>query len=492
MLGSACVLRRFGRLTTQWPTLWRAKQLRGLLTLGIETSCDDTAVVILEKHDELDSSGLARQAVLYFDEKVTSNNAIYKGIHPLVALESHQKNLSGLVNRALAYLPPAATNNASHEVSSFTIVPIRNHISGIIEWRRRPDFISVTRGPGMRSNLATGLDTAKGLAVAWQIPLLGIHHMQAHALTPRLVKALDTKPNHSANASPAFPFLSLLVSGGHTLLLHSEGLTEHRILADSDMAVGSAIDKIARLLLPTEIIDSSSSSMYGAVLERFAFPEGVSYDYEPPATKAAEDVRRPDHPWPWSFSRPLNETGGGQKKYSMEFSFSGTVSAVERFLKYDQQPGIIKSPRTEAVSDTERRVLAREAMRVCFEHLASRVTLALDALQSPISTLVVSGGVASNAFLRRILKSWLAVRGYPNVNLSCPPPALCTDNAAMIAWAGCEMYEQGWRSEMSITARRKWALGPSGTREGKEDASGQGEEAAVGVLGADGWFNVRI
>ncbi|KAF2095476.1 hypothetical protein NA57DRAFT_15017, partial [Rhizodiscina lignyota] len=437
-------------------------QCRNLITLAIETSCDDTAVAILEKHGANTSPRPPQRATLHFNEKLTSNNTIYKGIHPLVALESHQRNLAVLVNQALARLPSADLDDGRDPVfSTGRTVSVHNAKSGKMESRKCPDFISVTRGPGMRSNLATGLDMAKGLAVAWQIPIVGVHHMQAHALTPRLMSALEAEYSSDDHSSPAFPFLSLLVSGGHTLLVHSERLTEHRVLADSDMAVGSAIDKIARLVLPPEIISSSLSTMYGAVLERFAFPNGLSYDYAPPASKAVEDRRRGNELWPWSFSLPLNETSGGQKKYSMEFSFSGTVSAVERFMKYDQQSETVKSLRTEDVSYAERQALARESMRVCFEHLASRVTLALDSMKTPMSTLVVSGGVASNVFLRHILAEWLTVRGYPDVKLSCPPPALCTDNAAMIAWAGCEMYEQGWRSDLGITARRKWPLGPS-------------------------------
>jgi N6-L-threonylcarbamoyladenine synthase len=118
-------------------------QRRLLLTLAIETSCDDTAVAVLEKR-ELPNSGPA--AILHFHKKVTSNNTAYNGVHPLASLYSHQENLASLVDEAIQHLP--ARNGA----------------------RRLPDFVSVTRGPGMRSNLFTGLDTAKGLAAAWQVP----------------------------------------------------------------------------------------------------------------------------------------------------------------------------------------------------------------------------------------------------------------------------------------------------------------------------------
>lgn len=457
------------------------QQRRQLLTLAIESSCDDTAVAILERHSD------PPRAQLHFNEKVTANTAEHRGIHPLVALESHQKNLAALVQRALPYLPDVSLDTESHISPADSLIRVLPAGATERRWKKRPDFISVTRGPGMRSNLSTGIDVAKGLAVAWGVPLVGVHHMQAHALTPGLFAAM------SGQEGPRFPFLTLLVSGGHTILLHSSGLTEHRILADSDMPVGSAIDKIARMILPDDIFNSSTSTMYGAILERFAFPDTNSHHYEPPATKGLQSRSRNPTAYPWSYKAPLYEAKGGIKKDSMEFSFSGIVSATERFVTYEQRPGEeTRNPRKEAISDDERRALAQEAMRVCFEHLASRVVLALEAIRAPVSDLVVSGGVASNQYLRHILKSWLTTRGYPDVKLNCPPPSLCTDNAAMIAWAGCEMYEQGWRSDLSISARRKWPLGPreGSTREG--NLSDQGEDQVIGVLGINGWFNVKV
>ena len=153
----------------------------------------------------------------------------------------------------------------------------------------------------MRSSLATGLDTANGLAVAWRIPLVGVNHMQAHALTPRLVSALS---GNSPNAAPAFPFLSLLVSGGHTLLVHSRELTDHAILAaTTDIAVGDCIDKIARLVLRPDVLKEGGETMYGRHLERFAFPNGsADYDYTAPTTRAAEIARKTTR---WGVSYPF-------------------------------------------------------------------------------------------------------------------------------------------------------------------------------------------
>lgn len=133
---------------------WRPH--RALMTLAIESSCDDTSVAVLEKTSQDEQTA----AKLHFHKKVTSDNTIFQGVHPLVSLYSHQKNLARLVNEAIAHLPFKEGSQTTREAA-----PSFVNLSA----RRLPDFISVTRGPGMRSNLSTGLDTAKGLAVAWQV-----------------------------------------------------------------------------------------------------------------------------------------------------------------------------------------------------------------------------------------------------------------------------------------------------------------------------------
>ena len=268
----------------------------------------------------------------------------------------------------------------------------------------------------MRSSLSTGIDTAKGLATAWQIPLLAVNHMQAHALTPRLVHALSllSADQTQRHTQPSFPFLSLLVSGGHTLLLHSRSLCSHPILAaTSDIAIGDCIDKIARCVLPPDLLrhtlDTSQNRFaYGRLLEDFAFPTGTTdYNYTPPINRAKE-LERKSTPYGWSLCPPLAETRSGEKSRSMEFSFSGLDSAVRRAVEA-KDPSEREANEGEGSGSgmgvAERQYLAREAMRVAFEHLASRVVMALQTLQiseSPISTLVVSGGVASNGFLRHL------------------------------------------------------------------------------------------
>ncbi|KAL6715917.1 Mitochondrial tRNAs modification protein [Lecanora helva] len=408
-----------------------------------DSKSDDTSVALLHKTS-------ADQCQLHFHEKVTANNSPHGGVHPIVSLESHHENLALLIAKALRQFP---LHDSHHSV--------KQKISPVL----KPDFISVTRGPGMRSSLTTGLDTAKGLAVACQIPLVGINHMQAHALTPRLVSMLDKE---APAPKPDFPFLSLLVSGGHTLLVHSKAITNHKILAETtDIAIGDAIDKIARHVLPPTLLKSKNEIMYGRLLENFVFPNGASssIDYVAPTTRAEEIVRRQTQ-WGWALCPPLAETRSGEKSKAMEFTFSGLESAVRR----------ICDAKGSEMSIEERIDLGKESMRIAFEHLASRVGWALHDLKStnqPIDTLVVSGGVASNTFLKIVLRSFLAARGFHNVNLVFPPAALCTDNAAMIAWAGMEMFERGWESELSCRALRKWSI----------DASAEDG----GILGADCW-----
>ena len=410
---------------------------------------------MLEKHKN-------NSATLHFHSKITSDNRSYGGVHPLIAHESHQKNLTILIDRALHSLPIQASATA-HLTNA---LPVESKNGP--EIRKKPDFVTVTRGPGMRASLNTGLDTAKGLAVAWQIPFLGVNHMQAHALTPRLVSALnvaDSNTSDKVEKDPAFPFLTLLVSGGHTMLVHSRSLCDHEILANTtDMAVGDMIDKSAREVLSPKHLESASDVMYGRLLESFAFPQAQpAYNYIPPSSftrSRSTDLQG----YKWTIHPPYSAPGPeGSIKYADAFTFSGIGSSVKAIMN-----------RHPEMEDIGRRIVARETMALAFEHLASRV---LFALQRPdlrkIKTLVVSGGVASNQFLNTILRGNLDVKGYRDVELVFPPPKFCTDNAAMIAWTGIEMYEAGWRTSLDAMAIRKWAIDPNA-----EDG---------GILGIDGW-----
>ena len=439
---------------------------RSLLTLAIETSCDDTSVAIFER--QLINQNAV--ALVHFHEKITSDNISFGGVHPIVAHESHQKNLATLVNRALQKLPHnrltffvKKQSDERHPKHGFYLE--RNN-AGLNngEWgiqRKKPDFVTVTRGPGMRANLITGMDTAKGLAIAWQVPLLGVNHMQAHALTPRMANAIrraqDPKIPHLK-----FPFLTLLVSGGHTMLVHSKGLCDHEVVANAaDIAVGDMIDKCARDIVPKEVLQKAGNVMYGRTLEKFAFPDW----------KAEKDYHESDKPTAngWSLTPPLkNHTPLEAKKYAALFSFSGIGSAVKRYV--EQNP---------MLDQAERQGLARDVMRVSFEHLASRVMLALATTELyNLKELVVSGGVASNKYLLRVLRTVLDANGHKKMKLLFPPTEYCTDNAAMIAWAGTEMYNAGYRTSLEAMALKKWAIDPNA-----QDG---------GILGVDGWERLEL
>jgi N6-L-threonylcarbamoyladenine synthase len=356
-----------------------------------------------------------------------------------------------------------------------------------------PDFVAVTRGPGMRQNLTTGLDTAKGIAVAWQVPLYSVHHMQAHAMTPRLLNAIQSYKSLD-DITPKFPFMSLLVSGGHTLLLNTKSITQHRILAEtSDIAIGDCLDKTARSILPKELAKSSTNGSFAPLLERFAFPatsdetESINYEYRPPRSRHDMELRSQQaSPYGWNCPNPLHTTRGGTKKNAMEFSFAGLVTYVNRVAAYgfDLEAGKLgKSMRETPMREDEARVLARETMRVVFEHLASRVVLALEREREFkdeakwSKMLVISGGVAANKFLRHVMRNYLTARGFRDVEICVPPPELCTDNAAMIAWTAYEMHSAGHRdSGLRDRALRRWSLENILHPEREEDARDTGEE----------------
>lgn len=237
--------------------------------------------------------------------------------------------------------------------------------------------------------------------------------MQAHALTPRLVSEL-LKPTQEY-PKPAFPFLTLLVSGGHTLLVHSKEVMDHAIVATTtDMAIGDLLDKIARSVLPPNTLEEANragDTMYGRLLERFAFPNGeLDHKYSAPQSRG-EEIARKESRWGWALVPPLAETRSGSKSKAMEFTFSGLGSAVKRIC--EAKPNM----------DFEERMdLAKESMRVAFEHLASRVGWALDELRNADSAyasmqpLVVSGGVASNGYLKTMYVQYISCTMGPMTN----------------------------------------------------------------------------
>jgi N6-L-threonylcarbamoyladenine synthase len=343
--------------------------------------------------------------------------------------------------------------------------------------KRKPDFVTVTRGPGNRSNLSCGLDLAKGLSVAWQVPLLAVHHMQAHALTPRLAWAMkpDSMTQEQKSTEPEFPFLTLLVSGGHTMLLHSTTLTEHTVLASTmDTAIGEALDKIGRLVLPADHLAKVADIAYAKHLSQYAFRHDSEYaSYDLPKQRRDEISKQPNK-FGWAIQTPFADTK------ELAFSFSGIASRI-RALFEERQAAV-----EGGISDEERVLFARTALGTAFEHLASRTIIAIEKIiktyegtelptkKQTLRTLVVSGGVAANAFLRHVLREMLNSRGFEPIEIVSPPVELCTDNAAMIGWCGIEMYEEGWRSSLTVDPLRNWSM----------DLNSDG---LSGIVGVPGW-----
>lgn len=346
------------------------------------------------------------------------------------------------------------------------------------------DIIAVTRGPGLAHSLGVGLNAAKTLAAALNKPLIGVHHMEAHALTARLTTREPDHPNDQyvkdsesgvpigSNPYPSFPFLTLLVSGGHTLLLVAHSVDRYTTLATTvDDSIGEAFDKTARELDIPWLPGRAGGP--GASLEEFA--------------KGSTDPRRYLERLPIPLSLRSS-------KSEMKFSFAGLKSAVTRIVNQEKAA----SPSGE-MDESRRQDLAAGFQHCAVTHLCQKVEQALVDCHEKgmdISSLVISGGVGRNATLRSRMDEvcgWFECRGaiatdkmsskekkrlkrastnatpkealkaVRPVRVICPPPKLCTDNAVMIAWTGLERYQQGLVDPYDIDIVPKWPLDMLGT-----------------------------
>lgn len=456
-------------------------QRRTILTLGIETSCDDTSVAVLEVNDEPagdeKSASSAPSAILHFHERKTSNSTAFEGIHPAIAARSHPLFLKPIVDRALAEgLPDIGTDTPTADQLA-NAIPIKCLQPGTVKWKQKPDLIAVTRGPGMTSSLGAGLGVAQGLSSAFQIPLIGVHHMLGHAWTPGLCTALGFRDRPqsgfgtvSGTAGPSeFPSYSLLVSGGHTMLVYSHSPSCHRILTNTlDMAVGDALDKAGRMILPDRIVKECSHTSYGALLEDFAFPESENAGLGPagdpdrykgvytPPSRSAVGTRRVHPRWGWSFNMTFAErtradiydsiqgaarrnartaplVASNRDEMVLPFSFSGIVSNVERFVDpsrrlrwnhstngFDRTLRARVEEGADPVCEDERRDLAQATLTIVFETLAEVVIDAIASHQKRMGSvvkaggkpvpLIMAGGVSANTYLRHVLRSYLSSR----------------------------------------------------------------------------------
>ncbi len=327
------------------------------LILGLESSCDDTAAALVDSDRRILAEALVSQ---------NDAHRPFGGVVPEIAARAHVQILPELIGRVLG-----EAGVAVGEV----------------------DAIAATAGPGLIGGVMVALLTGKGLALATGKPLLAVNHLEGHALSPRL-----------ADPDLDFPYLLLLVSGGHCQLLEVLGVGSYRRLATTiDDAAGEAFDKAAKLL-------------------------GLGYPGGPAIEQLAHDGDAKSVPLP----RPL--VGSAEP----HFSFAGLKSAVQRAV----------ASRNHRPAD-----VAASFQQAVIEVLADRTRVALG--QSDAPTLVVAGGVAANHAIRAALEQLALDSGR---RFSVPPIALCTDNAAMIAWAGAERYALGMFDSLDVPARARWPL----------------------------------
>lgn len=334
------------------------------LILGIESSCDETAVALVR----------ADRTILA--QRIASQNEAHErfgGVVPELAARAHADRLAPMLAEVL-------------DEARVSLADV--------------DAIAGTAGPGLIGGVMVGLVTAKALAMAAAKPLIAVNHLEGHALSPRL-----------ADAALHFPYLLLLVSGGHCQLLCVEGVGRYRRLATTiDDAVGEAFDKSAKVL-------------------------GLGFPGGPALERAARDGTP-------RFALPRPLVGSDEP----HFSFAGLKSAVLRAR------AAMAEPTPQDIAD-----LAASFQQAACDCLVDRTARAL-AKAPEVTALVVAGGVAANQCIRGALADLAAAHGLPFV---APPMWLCTDNGAMIAWAGVERFLAGDIDDLHAPARPRWPLDPA-------------------------------
>ena len=333
--------------------------------LGIETSCDETGVAIYDEEKGLIANQLHTQIALHAD---------YGGVVPELASRDHIRKLAPLLQAAL-------------QEAHLTAKDI--------------DGIAYTSGPGLVGALLVGSTVARSLAYAWNVPAIGVHHMEGHLLAPML----EENPPH-------FPFVALLVSGGHTQLVRVDGVGRYELLGESiDDAAGEAFDKTAKLL--------GLDYPGGAALARLAL-KGT-----------------PNH---FAFPRPMTDRPG------LDFSFSGlktfAANTLHQVMKEEGE-----------LTEQSKADIAYAFQEAVVDTLAIKCKRALK--QTGLKRLVIAGGVSANKQLRQTLAELMQQFGG---DVFYPQPQFCTDNGAMIAYAGFLRLKQGQQQDLAIEVRPRWAM----------------------------------
>ena len=343
-----------------------------MIVLGIETSCDETAAAVVDGAAEP-----ARRIRANIVLSQLGEHAPHGGVVPEIAARAHLEHLDGLIERALGEAGVGFRDLAG---------------------------VAATGGPGLIGGVIVGVMTGKAIPAALKLPFLAVNHLEAHALTAGLTDDL------------AFPYLLLLVSGGHCQLLSVEGVGKYRRYgATVDDAAGEAFDKVAKLI-------------------------GLPY----PGGPAVERAARSGDPRRFALPRPMKGRKG------CDFSFSGLKTAVRHAV----------AALPEKLPDKDRDDMAASFQAAVAEVMADRGARAMQRFADEHAkvahpTLVVSGGVAANQYLREVLTRAAERQGF---KFLAPPPKLCTDNAAMIAWAGHERLRLGLTDGLDFAPRPRWPL----------------------------------
>jgi N6-L-threonylcarbamoyladenine synthase len=350
----------------------KAKSVTISLTiLGLETSCDETAAAVVRRH--ADGRGEILSNVVLSQIK---DHAPFGGVVPEVAARAHILHMDRLTKKAL-------------EDAGIGFTDL--------------DAVSATAGPGLSGGLMIGLTMAKALAFAHELPFVAVNHLEGHALTPRLL------------GDVAFPYLLLLISGGHTQFQLVRGVGDYRRLGTTiDDALGEAFDKTAKLL-------------------------GLGY----PGGPQVETYAKKGNPQRFRLPRPLKGKAG------CDFSFSGLKTAVREAAQLIGE--LSEQDKADVCAALQRAVTETIADRL--RHACAMFRNEYPSVQKP--TLVVAGGVAANAAIRVMFEEETKRMGFA---LAIPPFQLCTDNAAMIAWAAAERRALGFRDTLDAPVRPRWPL----------------------------------
>lgn len=336
-----------------------------MIVLGIETSCDETGVALYDSENGLLADCLYSQIEIH---------AKYGGVIPELASRDHIRKTLPLIREVVA--------EAGIKQSD---------IGGV----------AYTAGPGLVGALLVGAAIGRSLGMGWDVPTIGVHHMEGHLLAPML----ESEP-------PEFPFVALLVSGGHTQLVNVAGIGRYVLLGESlDDAAGEAFDKVGKMLgLPYPGGPHVAQLAQQGVAGKFAFP------------------------------RPMTNRPG------LDFSFSGLKTAVRTSIAEvsDSQGGLEEQQRADIARGFEDAVVAT---------LAIKCNRALQ--QTGLQTLIIAGGVSANLQLREVLQQTVAKN---NAKLFYAQPRFCTDNGAMIAYAGCQRLLAGQHDDLEIRAQPRWSL----------------------------------